>query len=179
MTEISLFAKSAPVGNMSITFLSKTNDLLYNTYIMTTWIFPSNPNDFDTMGAFKELKVVDWGTRFNLEIGDIVYLYSKATNFAPIGRIILRTKVIKYFSRKVDVIDDRKFWKKISPNFDSKDKGWVRLQLLGKVFDDATSESLTYYNLGRRGLKSTLQGQLKLDNQPRELLKYINSIVDP
>lgn len=143
---------------------------------MTTWIFPSDTKEFDTVGAFSELKIIDWATRFNVSIGDIVYIYCKGDN-DTLGRLVLKSKVTKYFSRRDQLIDDRKFWKKVNPEFNSKNSGWVRLELLGEIFDDSVSDSLSYYNLLRRGLKSKLQGQIKLNSQPLALANYINEVV--
>ena len=56
-------------------------------------MIPNNPNVYDAIGAFKELKEIDWGNKSNnkFRIGDIVYIYVSK----PIQSIAIKTEVTK------------------------------------------------------------------------------------
>ena len=74
---------------------------------MNTWIFPSNPKMYDTLGAFRNLPFVYWTQkRKKVEIGDIVYIYLSA----PISRIVYKSVVVdKDIPFSADVLNDREY----------------------------------------------------------------------
>lgn len=39
------------------------------------WIIPCNPSQYDVVGAFKELKRVEWKQSTNINVDDIVFIY--------------------------------------------------------------------------------------------------------
>jgi len=57
------------------------------------WIISSNPSEYDSIEAFKNLPEVDWGNAQNnhIEVGDIVYIYISK----PLQKIAIKTIVTK------------------------------------------------------------------------------------
>jgi 5-methylcytosine-specific restriction protein A len=90
------------------------------------WMIPCNIAYYDVIGAFNELKNIEWKQSVNIKVNDIVYIY--------VGNPY---KEIKYkcIARKVDLplagrIDDSKF---IIDNSNYKNTGrYMELELLEK-----------------------------------------------
>lgn len=144
---------------------------------MTTWIFPFNEKSFRASDAFRKLREIDWGTNFNVNLGDNVFFYGSADKNNNEGRIILKTEVARDNVPENEIIDDKEFWGKgITFNFGSKKKH-VRLKLIEKIFDDGICERLLFSKLKENGLKTKMQGQVKLDNQAPELRDYIDDVI--
>ncbi|PIX11237.1 hypothetical protein COZ73_03150, partial [Candidatus Falkowbacteria bacterium CG_4_8_14_3_um_filter_36_11] len=143
---------------------------------MTTWIFPANPDDFLIENAFQELETIDWGTNNKVKTGDFIYIYKSIGKDNLKGKIIMETEVIKENVPNYDYIDDKKFW--LRKNFDLTDyKKHIRLELIGKIFNYKISSRLSYENLKKNGLRSTMMGPIKLDNNPR-LKVYIENTLN-
>lgn len=68
------------------------------------WITPCNIKMYDVIGAFKELKNINWKQSTNIEVGDTLYIYIGE----PIQAIKYETKVIKINLEKT-TIDDSKY----------------------------------------------------------------------
>lgn len=128
---------------------------------MGKWLLQSNPNRFDVITAFRELKQVDWRQNIKAEIGDEVYIYVAA----PIKSIKLKCKVIKLNLPKVE-IDDSKYVVDKS-TFENYGK-YMRLE----VIEEYNDESLSFEVLSKHGLK-TVQGPMKITG---ELEHFINKI---
>lgn len=139
---------------------------------MSTWIFPVNANQkagyyFDVDRAFEELTTIFWGQNTAVDVGDIVYLYKSA----PVQTIVWKCKVlaVNVDPRGVD-IDDSAFEygkRAIVPNL------YVKITALCKYYGEAR-DKLSYAELRKNGLNTTMQGALKVNPQ---LLAYINSVV--
>lgn len=76
---------------------------------MSSWVISSNPAIYDAKQAFLENNEVDWVTKQDFEIGDIVYIYEV---IPPRGRggIVYKTKVTKTDIPLGDKLEDRKHW---------------------------------------------------------------------
>lgn len=133
---------------------------------MATWIFPSNPENFDVNEEFYKQGKINWFQNqsiTNILPGDIVYIYFSA----HVHEIHWKCKVekVKFFLRKDDedsfsYVQNEEFYNgpfiDLRPliNFDIKDE-------------------LSFKKLQENGLKSKLMGNQRIDG---ELLKYINKI---
>ena len=58
---------------------------------VTEWITPANPKKYDVVGAFRDLKKIDWKQSTNVKVGDIVYIYVSA----PVQAVQFKCKVNK------------------------------------------------------------------------------------
>lgn len=141
---------------------------------MSTWILPVNADQhagyyFDVDGAFETLKTIFWGQSnaiTNIAVGDIVYLYKSA----PVQAIVWKCKVLAVNVAPQDVdIDDSAFeyGKKGNPDV------FIKITALCKYYGEAR-DKLSYAELRKNGLNTTMQGALKVNPQ---LLTYINSVV--
>lgn len=125
------------------------------------WIIPCNPTVYRIQDAFAESDTLYWRKNANYEIGDIVYIYlSKGYS-----RIMYKTVVID-----VDILyedNNDPFW--IDQTEKSKHPQKVLLKRIN-MFDD---NRLSFHCLQANGLKSTIQGPIKLKG---ELLNYVHRI---
>lgn len=128
---------------------------------MVKWLLQSNPNKFDVITAFRELKQVDWRQNIKAEIGDEAYIYVAA----PIKSIKLKCKVIKLNLPKVEIDDSKYVVDKSS--FENYGK-YMRLE----VIEEYNDENLSFEELTKHGLKS-VQGPTRIIG---ELEHFINKI---
>lgn len=118
------------------------------------WIIPANPNIYDVFSAFQHLEMIDWRQRANYKLGDIIYIYCSK----PYQKIMFKCQVVKT-DISDDIIDDTQFQLKENESLDSsKERRFARLKLL-----DTTDNELLHVNyLNQNGLKSRIQGPIKL-----------------
>lgn len=128
---------------------------------MTKWIIPSNPKNFDAVGAFKELKTIDWKQGIQASEGDIIYIYVAS----PEKALRIKSKVVSVYLSEQE-IDDSRFVVDGTP-FESYGK-YMRLELV----QEYENEALNYEQLCAHGLKS-VQGPVKVLG---ELEEYIDSV---
>lgn len=128
----------------------------------TEWVIPCNIAYYDVIGAFNELKNIEWKQSKNINVNDIVYIY--------VGNPY---KEIKYkcIAKKVDLteagrIDDSKFIID-DDNYNSTGR-YMELELIEKYDEQQLPLSI----LRQNGVKS-VQGPFRIG---RELSKYIASI---
>ena len=69
------------------------------------WIIPCNPLQYDVIGAFNEMKKVEWKQSVNINIGDIVFIYVGK----PYKQIMFKCVANKVDLHSADRIDDSKF----------------------------------------------------------------------
>lgn len=126
---------------------------------MASWIIPCNPKYYDVFGAFRELKTVDWRqTVKNIEIGDIVYIYTGRPIQAITHKCVVLAIDIPY-----EAVDksDKKFNIVSNNQEDSLQPFWRYMRLkLEKAYD---SSNLGYTKLVEYGLKGSIQGQRRVD----------------
>ena len=141
-------------------------NLVITKSIVNHWIVPSNPSKYNAIEAFKDLKMIDWGSSNNINIGDIVYIYVSE----KIQSICLKTKVVKIAVEPHEIINDSKYVSELDKI--GEKNNYNRLELL-QIFDIEQQKKLTFPMLQRHGLKSKIQRNEKLK---RELLQYIQSV---
>ena len=126
------------------------------------WLIPNNPNVYDAIGAFKELKEIDWGNKSNnkFKIGDIAYIYVSK----PIQSIAIKTEVSKIDIPKDEILgNDEKYF--LNHNIDDRES-FVRLKFL----EFTNQDNLSLQNLQENGLKQAPQSKITIKD---DLLKYI------
>lgn len=74
---------------------------------VTSWVIASNPTTYDAEKSLRENSEMDWATKNNFKVGDIVYVYEVATHR---GGIVYKTKVVTTKLSLGEKIDDRQFW---------------------------------------------------------------------
>jgi 5-methylcytosine-specific restriction protein B len=127
------------------------------------WLIPNNPNVYDAIGAFKELKEIDWGNKSNnkFRIGDIVYIYVSK----PIQSIAIKTEVTKIDIPKDEILNnDRKYF--VNHNIDNFRESFIRLRFL----EFTNQDSLSLKNLQENGLNQAPQNKITIK---KDLLEYI------
>ena len=122
---------------------------------MQNWLIPANEKEYCHQYYFDKDGFIDWEQKFNYEVDDIVYIYSKD----PIKRVKWKTVV-----EKINIPISESAYPKDFEN--SNIEYLVRFKLLSKV----NMEELSYDNLRKNGLKSTIQKPMKLYGN---LLNYI------
>lgn len=127
----------------------------------TEWIIPCNPHSYDLQTALTNSDEVYWRQNARYEVGDIVYIYlSKGVSAIRYKAIVIGTDIeIKS--------EDDPYW--IDKTMQSQKLQKVLLKRI-KTFNTAL---LSYDVLKEYGLKSTIQGPIKLKGSLRE---YVNSI---
>jgi len=124
---------------------------------MASWIFPSNPKMYDTLGAFRTLPFVYWTQRLkSIEIGDVVYIYLGA----PISRIVYKCVVeAKDVPFSGEVLNDKEFWRN-GYTFDgnSLTRKYIKLRPL----EENNNEKLNFWGLKSHGETSNLMGAKRI-----------------
>lgn len=127
------------------------------------WLVPANPDIYDVEEAFNYYDTLDWRKSSNFENGDLLFIYESGS----IQRVRFKAEVLDAFLDNDATYEDR-FWKDQQEYEKSKNRGYVRLQLINKV----DTEKLSFTNLHENGLKSNIQGPMKLTG---DLQNYIMS----
>lgn len=111
---------------------------------------------------------VDWVTKNNFEVGDIIYIYEV---IPPRGRggIVYKTEVIKTHLSREEKLDDRRFWSgQVYPKNLTQQTRFSRLKLIS----EPTSDGLSLEVLKERGFTAPQSLAYTLDKKP-DLLSYI------
>ena len=127
------------------------------------WLIPNNPNVYNAIEAFKDLKEIDWGNKSNnkFRIGDIVYIYVSK----PIQSIAIKTEVTKIDIPKDEILNnDRKYF--VNHNIDNFRESFIRLRFL----EFTNQDSLSLKNLQENGLNQAPQNKITIK---KDLLEYI------
>jgi 5-methylcytosine-specific restriction protein A len=127
----------------------------------TEWIIPCNPHSYNLQAALTNSDEVYWRQNARYEIGDIIYIYlSKGVSAIRYKAIVIGTDIeIKS--------EDDPYW--IDKTMQSQKLQKVLLKRI-KTFNTAL---LSYDLLKESGLKSTIQGPIKLKGSLRD---YVNRI---
>ena len=121
---------------------------------MEQWIIPCNIKYYDVIGAFTELRCLDWKQSVkSIAVGDEVFIYVGS----PIKAIKYKCKVNKVNLSNVE-IDDSKFIVDGTPYVAYENH--MELELL-ESFDD---ERYSLSALIRKGLKGNIQGPRRAFN---------------
>lgn len=128
----------------------------------TYWLISSNPDEYDSINAFKNLPEIDWGNASNnhIEVGDIVYIYITK----PQQRIAIKTEVTKSDFGVSELLDnDGQFNKSL--DLRSREK-YFRLKLIKFIDNDL----LSLENLNQNGINGRIQGKRTVDGQALEYI---------
>ncbi len=117
---------------------------------------------YDAIGAFANLKIIDWGNKSNIQVscGDVVYIISGGN----VNAVIVKSKVIEAEINRDNLLKNDDRYRKNHKNEDVEKH--IRLELLG--FTD--QEKLSLDNLKAHGLKKSPQGKQRINGS---LLDYI------
>ena len=129
------------------------------------WIFSSNKEKYDVVGAFASNELVDWNltNARHVSVGDTVYIYSAR----PDSRILFKCQVAIADVPKNEFLDDSTFWRG-GAVFGDNGRPKARLQMIAS----SDSEELTLKHLRSHGLKRP-QAQQRISH---ELSQYLNEI---
>lgn len=113
---------------------------------MTQWIIPANPNRYRLEDVLRELPHVDWRQHYNIQIGDIVYMYCSS----PISQIKYKMRVTAINLTAEQSTADREYWAK-SSEFDTslEHNKFFRMVLV----DKNTSQTLSWMICSSMGSK--------------------------
>lgn len=117
---------------------------------MKTWIIPCNPKNYDVFGAFEKFEILNWKQSSNIEIGDIVYIYT-AKPYSEITHMceVLEVNLPKTYIKDDDfIIDGKPFL---------NNGRYITLKLIRKVRYFGLPE------LKSKGIKGSIQGPRKID----------------
>lgn len=130
---------------------------------MRTLITSCNPDKFNLFEHFKKERQILWRQTKSCEIGDEVFIYVGR----PQSRLLYKCKIIA-----VDLpseIVDSDYYKMQTPSSRTKNKPYMRLELVRKLDNDG----LTLPDLFSHGLKTV---QCTTEASP-ELREYLNTVV--
>lgn len=124
------------------------------TRIMTNWIFISNPNRFRMDDWLKVNQFIEFVQNNNVQVNDIVYLYTTA----PVQRIEYKLIVDKINIPYEYGIDDYDY--SLEPESRERNKGKLlcRFRLIKKV----EQPLLHLSKLREKGLRSSMQSPFKV-----------------
>lgn len=128
---------------------------------MNIWIFPCNPSLYDIAGAYRKMPEIDWRQRgTSLAVGDLVCLYVSHN----VRAIRFVCKVEQVNMPEQGIPDDE--FQYGAPL--SRAGRYARLKFIREI----PSNTLSFEVLGSHGLKSHIQGQMRV-KEP--LLPFLSS----
>ena len=130
---------------------------------MQHWIFISSTKQFRMHDWLNENDFVDYFQKNKVHVNDIVYLYTTA----PVCRIEYKMIVERINIPLSEGVDDSAYSLLPQPVHHNPQDRIIRLMLIKRVDDPRLSLS----NLREHGLKSSMQGNLKV---PDCLIDYID-----
>ena len=126
---------------------------------MESWIIPCNLKQYDVVGAFNNLPMIDWKqSATSINVGDIVYIYVST----PIKAIKYKCVVRKTLMDKIEINDTPYI---IDGSNYVYSKYHMKLELL-----ETYGEELTLDKLREQGIKGNIQGPQRVNEL---LLKYM------
>lgn len=132
------------------------------------WMLPANSRFFDLAGCFKKYGEVYWTQYYNLQAGDIGYIYCSAPDSAVLYKFSVEAHDLPY-SPEMDA--EIEFY--LDPKDFEPSKEHNRFAKL-KLVDENHSSRLRLANLIEHGMNGAPRGALNLSHPGfSELLKYI------
>lgn len=141
------------------------SELIKNGKKSNEWLISGNPERFNVIRAFRELKRIDWRQSVNISIGDIVYIYISHS----VQSIKLKCKVNK-INLPILEIDDRKY--ELSSEPGPSDGRFMELELI-EEFDTELFDRNILENYGF----IAPQGQRRLPEKLKEYLDIVQSLI--
>lgn len=133
---------------------------------MAEWIIPGNPNKYDVVSAFRELKRIDWTQSVNIASGDIVYIY--VTGNVKELRFKCRANKVNL---SIPDIDDQKY--NISGECDGRAGRYMELELIEELSGSAYSRD----ELIRHGFQSPM-GPIRMPDSIKSYLSTLKGNMD-
>jgi 5-methylcytosine-specific restriction enzyme A len=131
------------------------------------WLVPANPNEYDIERAFGRYDMLDWKRSRNYEKGDIFFLYVSG----KVKKVRFKVEVMEGLLHTNDNHYDSELWFDEGKLVQSKGWEWSRVRLV----DEMDSEGLSLEQLRDYGLKSNIQGPLKLKGELRDyIMSFFN-----
>lgn len=127
------------------------------------WLVPANPNDYDLERALSKYETIDWKRSFNYENGDILFMYVSG----DIQKVRYKVVVLDGLVQTDDTQNNEEFWVDEEKYEQSKEWNYSRIRLV----DEVDVDELSLAKLREHGLKSNIQGSMKLTDN--ELRNYI------
>lgn len=135
---------------------------------MKHWIYPANPKYYDVISAFTKEPKTAWTMSSNVEVGDIVYIYSGV----PYKQILFKCEVLEINLSSEDVMDQAE--KYIKAKGGKPKKRFMLVKTL-EEFEQSSESPLSFSWLRQNGLKGSIMGPQCLENN-ETLFKYIAQI---
>jgi len=130
------------------------------------WMISANSSMYDHASSFEHFGFIDWRQgKTKYQVDDIIFIYCTR----PIKSIRYKCRVEKINMKKIEIRDDKKYWKNIEEYYKALEGKYMRLRVLQQV----DNVYLNLENLKKNGLKAAPQGPKKLIEY--SLLNYINS----
>ena len=130
---------------------------------MRTCMFPCNLSKYDILGSFLKNGFVDYGTKFDLNVGDEVYIYTGA----PYSAIFLKCRV-RAILKSQETIDDSEF--NVSDNSFKEKSKYVRLVPIKNYLNKI--DLVNHIKLQEKGLKG-FSFQVEISSEVGEYLDNI------
>lgn len=124
---------------------------------MTYWIFPWKQKYFDLYSCLSDYGYLEWRQKSNPAVGDIVFIYAAT----PIKQLLFLAKVTKIdipYSETINkshLTDNNYYSDSLKPS-----EYYFRMELISTA--DLGNLQLSYSTLKEYGLKSSLQGPVKV-----------------
>lgn len=131
---------------------------------MADWMISGNPQKYDVIEAFRELKRVDWGQSANFQVDDIVYIYVSA----PVQAIKFKCRVNAVDKKLVEAEDSEFVLDEAYGTKTGEEGRYAELELLEEFFGPGFGRE----ELAKHGFKSPL-GPVHI---PDTVKKYIESL---
>lgn len=132
---------------------------------MTYWIFPWKQKYFDLYSCLADYGFLEWRQKGNPDIGDVVFIYAAS----PIRQLLFMAKVTKInipYSETINkshLTDNYYYSNSLKPS-----DYYFRMEVIST--SDLGNSQLSYSTLKTHGLKSSLQGPVKISGS---LLNHI------
>ena len=140
---------------------------------MAEWILPCNGRSYDINAALRELKTIEWHQSKpmkNVAVGDVMYIYAST----PVQSICWRCRVTASH-RMVSQINDSKYFIPPVPEDTHFDGPFIEIVA---ECEFTVGDNLSYTELKKHGMKSRIQGPLRLNHQVSQYVHQIEKMQD-
>lgn len=135
---------------------------------MTEWILPCSGMSYDINTALRELKTIEWyqsKPMTNVSVGDVMYIYAST----PVQSICWKCNVTDSH-RMISQINDSKYYIPQVPEDTHFDGPFIVIEA---ECEFTVGDHLSYAELKKHGMKSRIQGPLRLNP---EVFQYVHQI---
>ena len=135
---------------------------------MAEWIIPCNGKNYDVDSALRDLRIIEWHQSkalTNAQVGDTLYIYEST----PVQSICWRCRITDSH-RMVSRINDCRYYIPPVPDDTHFDGPFLEIKA---EYEFTVGDKLSYSNLKQNGMKSRIQGPLRLN---AEVSAYMHKI---